>query len=103
MGVPWTVAMIMWGFLGGLQVLVLLSGRVVYFGCPQQQAITFFTNIWQGRYPKVGDNLAEWLLELVVQADRNEEVEVAAARYADSELAKVRAMREMERCEHLAC
>jgi hypothetical protein len=63
---------------------------MVYFGCPQQQAITFFTNTWGGRYPKVGDNLAEWLLELVVQADRSKEVEVAAKRYAESELAKVR-------------
>ena len=61
----------------------------MYFGSPQEAAITFFTSVWGGRCPKVGDNLAEWMLDLVVQADRKGEVKEAAAVYRSSQLYKV--------------
>lgn len=37
------------------QVLVLLGGRVVYFGCPSRQAISFFTRVWSARSPVLGE------------------------------------------------
>jgi hypothetical protein len=40
-----------------------------------------------------GDNLAEWMLDLVVEADRKGQAAEAAALYESSELCKVRGQR----------
>jgi ABC-type multidrug transport system ATPase subunit len=53
------------------RLLVLLNGHVVYHGGAGESAITYFTTCCGARQPQVGDNLAEWMLEAVTQADRS--------------------------------
>lgn len=53
------------------RLLVLLNGHVVYHGGAGESAIKYFTTCCGARQPQVGDNLAEWMLEAVTQADRS--------------------------------
>ncbi|KAF8057935.1 ABCG31 [Scenedesmus sp. PABB004] len=52
------------------RLLVLLGGRLVYLGPPGEAAIAYFTASVGAREPRLGDNLAEWMLEAVTQAQR---------------------------------
>jgi ABC-type multidrug transport system ATPase subunit len=72
------------------RLLVLLNGHVVYHGGAGEAAITYFTSCCGARQPQVGDNLAEWMLEAVTQADRSKEGKVTLAEvYSNSFQAKV--------------
>lgn len=72
------------------RLLVLLNGHVVYHGSAGETAIAYFTSCCSARQPQVGDNLAEWMLEAVTQADRSKEGKVGLAEvYSTSFQAKV--------------
>jgi ATP-binding cassette, subfamily G (WHITE), member 2 len=53
------------------RLLVLLGGRTVYLGGAGRPAIEYFTGSCGAREPRLGDNLAEWMLEAVTQAERS--------------------------------
>lgn len=74
------------------KLLILISGRLVYFGDTGSVALSYFTGSCGARQPQVGDNLAEWMLEVVTQADRNDVKATLAQVYRKSPLAQVGAM-----------
>eukprot|EP00878_Enallax_costatus_P038518 GHUV01043803.1.p1 GENE.GHUV01043803.1~~GHUV01043803.1.p1 ORF type:complete len:308 (-),score=34.80 GHUV01043803.1:223-1146(-) len=71
------------------KLLILMSGKPVYFGEPGSAAISYFTGSCGARQPRVGDNLAEWMLETVTQADRSECKASLSRTYRESTLAQV--------------
>lgn len=72
------------------KLLILMSGQLIYFGEPESAAITYFKKSCGARQPRVGDNLAEWMLDAVTQADRHENKASLAHTYRKSAQAKVR-------------
>lgn len=79
------------------KLLILMSGRLVYFGETGPVAISYFTGSCGARQPQVGDNLAEWMLEAVTQVDRNENGTSLAHVYRKSTVAQVGAVTQPER------
>jgi ABC-type multidrug transport system ATPase subunit len=53
------------------RLLLLLGGQLVYLGGAGDAAIAYFTATCEAREPRVGDNLAEWMLDAVTQAGRD--------------------------------
>jgi len=43
-------------------LMVLMAGRVVYFGASGPQMVEYFTHFCGAREPTLGDNLAEWMM-----------------------------------------
>jgi hypothetical protein len=71
------------------RVMVLTAGRVLYFGDAKGEAIAHFTGLCGARQPQVGDNLAEWTLDLTTMADREGRAGEMADKYAGSGLCQV--------------
>lgn len=71
------------------KLLILMSGKLVYFGEPGSAGISYFTGTCGARQPRVGDNLAEWMLDAVTQADRSECKASLSQTYMKSSLAQV--------------
>ena len=70
------------------RLLLLLRGRVVYFGPNGSAAVDFF----QKRFPELegvpdGGNPAEWIVDVTTKADRNDQVDKFVDAYASADLA----------------
>lgn len=50
-------------------VMVLVSGRTAYWGHPQQQCIEFFAGVLRVRPLRMGENIAEYVMDYLTLAD----------------------------------
>jgi ABC-type multidrug transport system ATPase subunit len=71
------------------QLLLLLEGRLVYLGGAEDAAIAYFMATCGARQPRVGDNLAEWMLDAVTQAGRDRSKGSLAHAYHESQQYRV--------------
>jgi ABC-type multidrug transport system ATPase subunit len=71
------------------RLLLLLGGQLVYLGGAGDEAIAYFTAMCGAREPRVGDNLAEWMLDAVTQAGRDGSKGSLAHAYQTSEQHRV--------------
>ncbi|KXZ46460.1 hypothetical protein GPECTOR_43g896 [Gonium pectorale] len=70
------------------RVMVLASGWTVYFGGPGVAASDYLTHVCGARPLAHGENLAEWLMDFLTQADREGRSSALHESYERSELAQ---------------
>ncbi|GBF88373.1 hypothetical protein Rsub_01085 [Raphidocelis subcapitata] len=74
------------------RLMVMLAGRVVYFGTTQRAMLDYFVGHCGARQPTVGDNLVEWLMDFAITQERQGAADALADVYDNSGLAKAAAL-----------